>query len=193
MATLRATVLRPLLSGPPVRSNQLHATAGQFRIQSVRLVGVVPYETHRELPSRARCASNAASHTPSLATSKPGVCCPACGCRLFSRAMPIDMNALARVGAEARLAQLREEAAEIHRAFPDLTGARRTRRRPGRPSRQELSSDGEPGEVSAQSGQNESRRTSARRRKGMSAAARKAVSERMRKYWAQRKKAAKNT
>ena len=52
VATQRATVLRPLLPGPPVRSDQLHATAGQFRIQSVRLVGVVPDETRRKLPDK---------------------------------------------------------------------------------------------------------------------------------------------
>ena len=47
VATQRATVLRPLFPGPPVRSDQLYATACKFRIQSVRLVGVVPNETLR--------------------------------------------------------------------------------------------------------------------------------------------------
>jgi hypothetical protein len=47
VATQRATVLRPLLPGPPVRSDQLYATACKFRIQTVRLVGVVSDEALR--------------------------------------------------------------------------------------------------------------------------------------------------
>src|SRR4030095_5691444 len=49
VATQRATVLRPLFPGPPVRTDQLYATPCKFRIQSVRLVGVVADETHWEL------------------------------------------------------------------------------------------------------------------------------------------------
>src|SRR5215469_3905214 len=45
VAAKRTTVLRSLFPGPPVRSDQLHATASQFRIQSVRFVGVVANET----------------------------------------------------------------------------------------------------------------------------------------------------
>ena len=41
VAPQRATVLRPLCPGPPVRFNQIHAMARQFGIQSVQLVGVV--------------------------------------------------------------------------------------------------------------------------------------------------------
>ena len=71
------------------------------------------------------------------------------------------MQQLARLGAKARLAELRIEEAAIRRAFPDLVrGVRAPGTAPAAPKR---------------------------RRKGMSAAARKAVSVRMRKYWAGRK------
>jgi len=65
---------------------------------------------------------------------------------------------LARVGAQARLEELRAEDAAIRRAFPDLAAK----------------------PPPAKGG---------RRRSRMSAAARKAVSERMKKYWAERRKA----
>ena len=52
VATKRATVLRPLRPGPPVWRDQFHATAGQVQIQSVRLVGIVADETHRELTDK---------------------------------------------------------------------------------------------------------------------------------------------
>ena len=77
----------------------------------------------------------------------------------------LSRNALrgfARLGAKARLAELREEEAAIRRAFPDLFRGRQP------------STGGASG--------------TKRRRRGMSAAARKAVSERMRKYWAARRK-----
>ena len=78
----------------------------------------------------------------------------------------LSRNALrgfARLGAKARLAELREEEAAIRRAFPDLFRGR------------QASTGGASG-------------TKRRRRRGMSAAARKAVSERMKKYWAARRK-----
>jgi hypothetical protein len=74
------------------------------------------------------------------------------------------LQQLARLGAKARLGELRSEEAAIRSAFPDLFGAR---------SRQSSSDGAEP----------------RRRRRGMSAAARKAVSARMKKYWAARRKA----
>ena len=49
IAAERATVLCPLFPRSAVRSDQLNATACQFRIQSVRLVGVVADEMHWEL------------------------------------------------------------------------------------------------------------------------------------------------
>jgi len=73
------------------------------------------------------------------------------------------LQQLARLGAKARLAELRSEEAAIRQAFPDLFGRGRQ------------ASDG-----GAARG---------RRRRGMSAAARKAVSARMKKYWAARRKA----
>ena len=49
VATQWATILRPLCPGPPVWRDQFHATACQFRVQPVRLVGVVANETHWQL------------------------------------------------------------------------------------------------------------------------------------------------
>jgi len=58
----RATVLRALCPGPPVRRNEFHAMSRQFRIQSVRLVGVVADETQpksrRATRRRSRRAFN---------------------------------------------------------------------------------------------------------------------------------------
>jgi len=76
-----------------------------------------------------------------------------------------ELLRLARVGAEARLTELREEEATILRAFPDLRGGRT-----------QAKSDGN-GPVGTR-----------RRRRRMSAEARKAVSERMKEYWATRRK-----
>jgi hypothetical protein len=81
-----------------------------------------------------------------------------------------QIRRLARLGAITRLEQLREEEAAIRREFPELFG--RGRR--------------EDGATSASAPVSGKRR---RRRKSMSADARKAVSERMRKYWAERRKA----
>lgn len=72
-----------------------------------------------------------------------------------------DLQRFARLGAEARLSELELERAAILRSFPDL--ARR-------------------GTRGGASG-------AAPRRSNMSAAARKAVSVRMKKYWASRRKA----
>jgi hypothetical protein len=84
--------------------------------------------------------------------------------RLRSGHMPIDMKALARMGAQARLAALQQEVDQIHRAFPDLGGTRSGRSMP---------------QPDAPAGG----------RRSMSAAARKAVSTRMRRYWAARRQA----
>ena len=75
-----------------------------------------------------------------------------------------ELQRLARLGAKSRLEELRREEAAIRRAFPDLFGGR---------GRQPASAAGTPAR---------------RRRKGMSATARKAVSDRMKKYWAARRK-----
>jgi hypothetical protein len=76
-----------------------------------------------------------------------------------------ELRRLARLGAIARLEQLKQEEAAIRAEFPELFG--RGRRAAG------VASPAKP----------------ARRRRRMSSAARKAVSERMRKYWAERRKA----
>lgn len=80
-----------------------------------------------------------------------------------------QLQRLARLGAQARLEELRREEAAIRAAFPDLFG-RRGRRRGA-----DAGAAGHKGRP--------------RRRRAMSAEARKAVSERMRKYWAERRKA----
>ena len=79
------------------------------------------------------------------------------------------MNAFAKAGATARLAELQQEIASLHAAFPDLNGAARS-------SKQRRAPKQSVAEVPLP-----------RTRKGMSAAAKKAVGERMRAYWAKRK------
>ena len=76
-----------------------------------------------------------------------------------------QLRRLARLGATARLEQLRQEEAAIRAAFPELFGRGRKR----------ANGKGEASDAD-------------RPRKNMSVAARKAVSERMRKYWAERRK-----
>jgi hypothetical protein len=73
----------------------------------------------------------------------------------------VDMKEYARRGAQARVEELTQELAAIYRAFPDL-------RRGG---------------ASATAGAG-----TVRRRKPMSAAQKKEVSRRMKKYWADRRK-----
>ena len=81
-----------------------------------------------------------------------------------------ELRRLARLGAKSRLEELRREEAAIRRAFPELF------RGGGRGA----AADDAP----ARAGCGRRRR----RRSRMSAAARKAVSERMKKYWASRRK-----
>jgi hypothetical protein len=83
-----------------------------------------------------------------------------------------QLRRLARLGAVARLEQIRQEEAAIRSEFPELFGRR------GRQAE---------GDGAATAPAPASRRKRAK----MSAAARKAVSERMRKYWAERRKATK--
>ena len=77
----------------------------------------------------------------------------------------------AQLGAATRAQAIRTELAEIERTFPGIT-----RRRPGRP-RSTDGADLRPAERPR------------RKRKPMTAAQKKAVGERMRKYWAARRKA----
>jgi hypothetical protein len=79
-----------------------------------------------------------------------------------------QLRRLARLGAVARLEQLRQEEAAIRAEFPELFG--RGRR------------DGAAAAAPAAPAR------ARRQRRKMSAEGRKAVSERMRKYWAERRK-----
>lgn len=81
-----------------------------------------------------------------------------------------ELRRLARLGAARRLEELRREEAALRAAFPGL-GIESTGR--GRRSAQ------------AANGATATRR----RRRKMSAAQKRAVSERMKKYWAERRKA----
>ncbi len=82
-----------------------------------------------------------------------------------------QIQQLARLGAKARLEELRREEAAIRHAFPDLVGGR---------------ARGAGGRKSIEGPEPAAPRRTKRR---MTAAARKAVSDRMRKYWAARRKA----
>jgi hypothetical protein len=75
-----------------------------------------------------------------------------------------QLRRLARLGAMARLQQLKDEEAAIRAEFPELFGGRR---------------------AAVDTAEAETKR---RRRPRMSAASRQAVSERMKKYWAERRK-----
>src|SRR5581483_249050 len=113
-----------------------------------------------------------------ISTTAPALsaCCAMNG--LFVILPPMakfDLQNYARLGAEARLRQLDEERSAILAAFPDLrTGGAATRR--GRRPRVAAAATASTGR---------------RRRRRMSPAQRKAVSERMRKYWASRRAAKK--
>lgn len=76
-----------------------------------------------------------------------------------------EVRRMAVVGARARLEELQREEAAIRRAFPELGGGRAGRA--GRAPRG--------------------------RRRRMSAAARKAISVRMKRYWAERRKGKKSS
>jgi len=84
----------------------------------------------------------------------------------------INMQDLARVGAQARLDTLKAEQEALLTAFPDLRASSSGQ---GRPARARASEAATPAR--------------ARRRGGMSPAQRKAVGERMRAYWAARRAA----
>ena len=86
--------------------------------------------------------------------------------------MTVDLKALARLGAQARIAELIAEIDAILEAFPELGQAA------ARPGRQTIQAKVKPA-------------VRRRKRSTMSAAARKAVSERMKRYWANRRKAKK--
>src|SRR5438128_5688904 len=101
----------------------------------------------------------------------------------YHRDMSIDLQSLARYGAQARLTELTNEIQSILTAFPELKsdGNTRPRRRNTFQSERPLAMDtgGSKPDASRQGG-----------RRPMSAAARKAASDRMKQYWARRRKAA---
>jgi hypothetical protein len=90
-----------------------------------------------------------------------------------------ELRRLTRLGAVARLQELRREEDAIRAEFPELFGGARGGGR-GRGRRRAA---GAAAATTAGAGRK------ARRKRSMSAAQRKAVSERMRKYWADRRKA----
>jgi len=99
----------------------------------------------------------------------------------------------ARVGAAARLRELREEIALIERTFPDLGRSSSTRERPAAAGGRIVSAEGRARIAAAQKKRWAAVRAqqageSPARRGGMSAAARKAVSLRMKTFWAERRK-----
>jgi hypothetical protein len=86
-----------------------------------------------------------------------------------------DMHRLARLGAAAKLAQLEREIAALKRAFPGLTP--QADPAPAPPAGTGIRADPAPPAPHRS------------RRSPMSAAERKAVSERMKRYWDARRKA----
>ena len=93
---------------------------------------------------------------------------------MAKRLTPEELRRLARLGAARRLEELRQEETAIRAAFPGIDAAIAGRRR-GRP----------PGSADSSAGARKRRR----RQRKMSAAEKRAVSERMKKYWAERRKA----
>jgi hypothetical protein len=91
---------------------------------------------------------------------------------MTNQSFPSDIRRYAVAGAQARLAEISLELEAIRRAFPEL---RQKGSSGGRTRQSEVAGDGEPA-------------TRARRRRPtMTAAQRKAVGERMTKYWAARR------
>jgi hypothetical protein len=84
-----------------------------------------------------------------------------------------DLKSYARRGAEARLRELAEEAKQLLKVFPDLSAS--------------VDEDELPLNFILRTGARK-QATANRRRRRMSAAQRKAVSVRMKKYWAERRK-----
>jgi hypothetical protein len=103
------------------------------------------------------------------------------GGRVAQKLSAADLHRLARMGAAARLDQLEREIAALRRAFPGL--------KPPAPPVPVLPAGAAPAEAGAR-GNASAAVSRRRRRKPMSAAERKAVSERMKRYWDARRKAA---
>jgi hypothetical protein len=84
---------------------------------------------------------------------------------------PDRFQEFARIGAAVRLAQLREEERQIYKAFPSLRFKKRGTLEP------KGAEDGDTKSVARR-----------RKRRALTAAEKKAISARMKKYWAERKK-----
>ena len=101
----------------------------------------------------------------------------------YHRLMTIDVHTFARLGAQARLAELQQEVNDIHAAFPDLRGAAPTMRRRATP----------PAKAPRLARTEAVRKATpkpSRSSSGWSAAQRQAVGLRMKKYWAAKRKSA---
>jgi hypothetical protein len=97
-----------------------------------------------------------------------------------------QLRRLTQLGAVARLQQIRDEEAAIRREFPELFGrGGAARSRGGRARGTSMKADAGPSQPRGNGAVSHDEAP----RKTMSAAARKAVSIRMRKYWAERRKA----
>jgi len=81
-----------------------------------------------------------------------------------------EMLRLARAGAQARVIELRQELESLYRSFPDLRGGGRAPRHDSAGVRKQRSPRG-----------------AARKARGWTAAQRRAVAERMKRYWAARR------
>jgi hypothetical protein len=99
------------------------------------------------------------------------------------------LHEYARIGATARLTELKAEIAEIHRMFPGLDGPPPARRRPGRPKAQPAAPTASA--ASAPEAQTAPPNQVKPKRRKMSAAARKAIGDAQRKRWAKVKAAKK--
>lgn len=89
-----------------------------------------------------------------------------------------DLHRLARVGAQARLEELRQEQAALLRAFPDLVSGHRVARVASATTKTVASNGGTEPNGTAKP----------RAKANWSAAERKAVSLRMKRYWAGRRR-----
>ena len=102
-----------------------------------------------------------------------------------------DINSYARRGAEVRIAELNQELESIYTAFPDLRsdgrGARRGRRRQNAVSTTAAGRRGPRPQNTSATATVEAP-AARRRRREMTAAQRRAVSARMKRYWAERRK-----
>jgi hypothetical protein len=88
-------------------------------------------------------------------------------------AKSFDLKSYARRGAEARLRELADEAKQLLKVFPDLSAS--------------FDEDELPVNFILRKGARKA--ATGRRRRKMTAAQKKAVSARMKKYWAERRKA----